>query len=115
MGMCNYPETGFWEVSPGSSSLAPCQVHGQDSQQQYIYCTLRDGVHSSVYYNDVFAGNYIQQIGYSVAFTNFVRGQLANVIGVANCFFGLGQGRARSADDGWRSNGRWSKEMLELV
>jgi hypothetical protein len=87
------------------TGVAPT-AHAQDSQQQYIYCTLRDGMHSTVYYSDVFAGDYGQQIGYSVAFTNFVHGQFPNVIGVASCLFELGQSQARSAEDGWRSNDR---------
>jgi len=86
------------------TAAAP-SAHAQNSQQ-FIYCTLRDSVHSTVYYSDVFAGDYSQQLGYSVAFTNYVHGQFSNVIGVANCFFESDPSRARSAEDGWRSTDR---------
>ena len=88
------------------TSVAPT-AHAQDSQQQYIYCTLRDNMHSTVYYSEVFAGDYYGQSNeYSVAFTNFVHGQFSNVIGVASCLWENGQSRARSAEDGWRSTDR---------
>jgi hypothetical protein len=77
------------------------------NSQDYVYCTLRDGMHSVVYYSDVFAGDYyFQSVAYSNAFTNYVHGQFSNVIGVASCLRESDPSRARSAEDGWRSSDR---------
>ncbi len=77
------------------------------NSQDYIYCTLRDNWHSTVYYGDVFVGDYFSQsLGYSNAFTNYVHGQFPNVIGVASRFYEQDPSRARSAEDGWRSGDR---------
>lgn len=76
----------------------------QDSQ--YIYCELNDAPHSAAYFSGVFAGDYSQQMGYSVAFTNFVHGQFPGVIGTASCFFDNNPSGARSDEDGMRSSAR---------
>lgn len=83
---------------PGSAPKA----HAQDSQL-YFYCTVKDGVHSTAFYSDVFPGDSSQRVGYEVAFTNYVHGHFSNVIGVASCFSAWGPSQARSAEDGWRS------------
>ena len=79
-------------------------AHAQNSQ--YIYCLLSDNMNSTVYFSNVFPGDYSQEIGYSVAFTNFVHGHFSNVIGVANCFLGDNPSAARSEEDGIRSTDR---------
>jgi hypothetical protein len=82
-------------------------AHNASAQNtQYIYCELQDNIQSTAYFSGVFAGDYSQQLGYSVAFTNFVHGNFPNVIGVASCFFGSDPGSARSGEDGMRSNAR---------
>lgn len=65
-------------------------AHNASAQNaQYIYCALQDNIHSTAYFSDVFAGDYSQQLGYSVAFTNFVHGNYPNAIGVASCFLAM--------------------------
>ena len=87
--------------------LLMATAHNASAQStQYIYCELQDNIHSTAYFSGVFAGDYSQQIGYSVAFTNFVHGHFNNVIGVASCFFGNDPSAARSQEDGMRSNTR---------
>lgn len=82
-------------------------THNASAQNtQYIYCELLDNIHSTAYFSGIFAGDYSQQLGYSVAFTNFVHGNFPNVIGVASCFFGSDPSSARSGEDGMRSNAR---------
>jgi|HubBroStandDraft_4_1064222.scaffolds.fasta_scaffold486598_1 hypothetical protein len=88
-------------------------AHNASAQNaQYIYCALQDNIHSTAYFSDVFAGDYSQQLGYSVAFTNFVHGNYPNVIGVASCFFGNDSSVARSGEDGMRSNARMVYRQL---
>ena len=88
-------------------------AHNASAQNtQYIYCELQDNMHSTVYFSDIFAGDYSQQLGYSVAFTNFVHGNFPNVIGVAGCFFGNDLSSARSDEDSMRSTRRISYRQL---
>lgn len=88
-------------------------AHNASAQNtQYIYCELQDNIHSTVYFSGVFAGDYSQQLGYSVAFTNFVHGNFPNVIGTASCFFGNNPSVARSDEDSMRSTRRISYRQL---
>jgi hypothetical protein len=88
-------------------------THNASAQTtQYIYCELNDGTHSTAYFSGVFAGDYSQQMGYSVAFTNFVHGHFPNVIGTASCFFGNNPSAARSDEDGMRSSARMVYRQL---
>ena len=78
----------------------------------YIYCVLTDGIHSTVYFSNVFLGDYSRNLKYENAFTNFVHGHYSDVIGAASCFFKDSAGDARSEEDGTRSTDRGIYKQL---
>ncbi len=53
----------------------------------YIWCSLTDSVHSTKYFSGVFLGDYSHSVRYENAFHDYVHATYDNVIGTANCFF----------------------------
>jgi hypothetical protein len=86
-----------------AGSNHPVQASSDDD---YIYCSLQDNTHSTVYFSDVFAGNYSNSLAYQNAFHDNVHGNYSNVIGTASCFFEKDSHAAKAKKDNMKASER---------
>jgi hypothetical protein len=82
----------------------PAQSYAAD----YIWCQLRneDSNNKTVYYSEVFPGNYLDHLTMQNAFTAYVHGNYDKVIGIADCLFKSDQSSARTERDSSKATER---------